>query len=559
MENRKIAGMFETLANALEILGENQFKIRAYRSAARTIYNLDEDVEDYWREGRLQQIPGVGKAIQDKIGEIIETGDLRYLRDLYQRIPEEVVSMLAIPGLGPRTIGIIYQSLGITSIEDLVQAAKERKIRRLPGLGAKTEYNILKGIDLLKAAGESVTLGVVLPLADDFCSYLNEGTGIVQAQLVGSIRRRKPVVNDVDILVAANNQADVEKRVSNYRSLKQVTEIEPDVIRGQMGPGFRFEVITVKPGDFPLAFLLATGSKEHRQVLLELMAESGLTAGESEKDIYNKLGLEWIPPELRENRGEIDMARNNALPHLVDVPDIKGDLHIHTDWSDGAQNLEQMVETARALGYSYIAITEHSKSLAISRGLNEERLKRQTEYIKELNTRMKDFTVLTGIEVDILKDGSLDLPDDILKDLDVVIASIHSHFPLSQEEQTGRIISAIRNPQVDIIGHLTGRLLNRRPGYQVDVDKVLEEAAKNQTALEINAHPDRLDVSEENARKAREQGVKIIINSDAHHAGDMLFMKYGVFNARRGWLEVSDVLNTGTVNSIREYFGNKAR
>jgi DNA polymerase (family 10) len=307
-----------------------------------------------------------------------------------------------------------------------------------------------------------------------------------------------------------------------------------------------------------MALLLATGSKDHRQQLLPLLQEAGVTSGNSEADIYDAIGMQWIPPELRENRGEIEQAAHGQLPVLIKQSQIRGDLHVHTDWSDGAHHLEQMVKQARAMGYSYLAVTDHSQSLKISRGLDEKRLQDQLRMIAQINKDLKDFRVLSGLEVDIMRDGSLDFPDEILKQLDVVVASIHSAFHLSAEEQTHRIISAINNRHVDIIGHLTGRLLNRRSGYQVDVEAVLEAASCKGTALEINAHPDRLDISEEVAKRANEQGVKVAINSDAHQAGDMLLMEYGVFNARRGWLEAEDIINTWPLPELIRYFENKA-
>lgn len=557
-ENREIAAILEEVADILEIMGENPYKIRSYRKAAHSIYQLSEDVEDLWQESRLLEIDGVGKAIQSKVEEIMRTGSLKYHQDLLRQVPRGVIRMLTLPGMGPRTVRTIYEHLGITNLDDLLEAAKARRIRQLPGLGAKTEYNIKKGMEMLQSIGDTVTLGTVFPIAQEFCAFLAAGDGIESAELVGSIRRRKPVVHDIDILVASSDPEIVRDRVARYRRLKLIDETTQEVIKGQIGLGFRFEVIVVPPSDFPMALLLATGSKDHRQQLLPLLQEAGVTSGNSEADIYDAIGMQWIPPELRENRGEIEQAAHGQLPVLIKQSQIRGDLHVHTDWSDGAHHLEQMVKQARAMGYSYLAVTDHSQSLKISRGLDEKRLQDQLRMIAQINKDLKDFRVLSGIEVDIMRDGSLDFPDEILKQLDVVVASIHSAFHLSAEEQTHRIISAINNRHVDIIGHLTGRLLNRRSGYQVDVEAVLEAASCKGTALEINAHPDRLDISEEVAKRANEQGVKVAINSDAHQAGDMLLMEYGVFNARRGWLEAEDIINTWPLPELIRYFENKA-
>lgn len=557
VENREVAAILEEVADILEIMGDNPYKIRAYRKASHSIYQLAEDLEDIRQQGRLLEINGIGKAIQLKVEEILRTGSLAYHQELLRQVPRGVLKMLTLPGMGPRTVRVIHEHLGITNLEDLLEAARARRIRQLPGLGAKTEYNIKKGMELLHSIGETVTLGTVFPLAQDFCAYLAEGEGVELAELVGSIRRRKPVVHDVDILVASSQPEMVQERIARYRRLKSLDEATDEVIRGRIGLGFKFEVIVVSPSDFPIALLLATGSKEHREMLITRLQETGVTSGNSEAEIYQKLGMQWIPPELRENRGEIEQAASQRLPSLISQPELKGDLHIHTDWTDGAHNLEQMVTQAQAMGYSYIAITDHSKSLKISRGLDERRLQVQLRLINQVNKGLKDFRILSGIEVDIMRDGTLDFPDEVLEQLDVVVASIHSSFHLSLEEQTHRIISAINNPHVDIIGHLTGRLLNRRAGYQVDIDRVLEAASRTGTVLEINAHPDRLDISEEVAIRARQEGVKVAINSDAHQAGDMLLMEYGVFNARRSWLEAQDVINTWPLEELLQYFKNK--
>jgi len=557
VDNREVAAILEEVADVLEIIGENPYKIRAYRKASSSICQLSEDLEDIWQQGRLLTIDGIGKAIQSKVEEILRTGQLTYHQDLLRQVPKGVLKMLALPGMGPRTVRIIHEHLGITNLDDLLEAAKARRIRELPGLGAKTEYNIKKGMEMLRSIGETVTLGTVFPLAQDFCAFLASGDGIDSAELVGSIRRRKPVVHDIDILVASTQPEMVQKRISRYRKLKSLDEATDEVIKGQLGLGFRFEVIVVTPADYSMAFLLATGSKEHREALLMRLQEAGVTSGNSEAEIYQTIGMQWIPPELRENRGEIEQAARHRLPSLISQSELKGDLHLHTDWTDGAHNLEQIVKQARTMGYSYIAITDHSQSLKISRGLDEKRLHEQLHMIARMNQELKDFRILSGIEVDIMRDGTLDFPDEILEQLDVVVASIHSSFHLTMEEQTHRILSAINNPNVDIIGHLTGRLLNRRAGYQVDVDEVIKAASRRGTALEINAHPDRLDISEEVAFKAKQEGVKVAINSDAHQVSDMLLMEYGVFNARRGWLEARDVINTWPLEELLRYFKNK--
>ncbi|NLU48858.1 MAG: DNA polymerase/3'-5' exonuclease PolX [Syntrophomonadaceae bacterium] len=557
MDNREIARMLDETADILEILGENPFKVRAYRKAASNINRLETDLREIWAQGRLGELPGVGKAIRAKLEEIMTTGDLRYYRELQKKVPPGVTEMLAIPGLGPKTIGSIYTQTGIDSLEKLYQAARDKKLRELPGIGAKTEYNVKKGIEMLRSLGETVTLGTALPLAEEFKDYLKGYDYVEAVEIVGSIRRGKPLVGDIDLLVASNSENLVREAVKRFRRLREIGKESQGYIAGKLGLGVDFEVIIVSPSDFCLAVMLATGSRGHREKLVQEMEGLDVSGASTEADVYGLLSMQFIPPELREDRDEIEQARQHCLPELVKLGDLRGDLHIHTSWSDGASSLEEMVAAARRLGYSYMAVTEHSRSLSVSRGLDEERLMNQVRAIQEINRSLDDFTVLTGIEVDILKDGRLDLPDEILEQLDVVIASVHSHFRLSRQEQTERIISAIKNEHVDIIGHLTGRLLLRRPGYEVDVEAIIEQARKFRTALEINSHPDRLDISEEVARLARDAGVKVAINSDAHHHADMSLVTYGVLDARRGWLRKEDVINTLETGELLAYLRNK--
>lgn len=557
VDNRQVVAILAEVADILEILGENPYKVMAYRRASYSIKDITESLEALWQEGKLLEIKGVGKAIKSQVEEILKTGQLEYHQELLRQVPRGVLKMLALPGVGPRTVRIIHKNLGITNLDDLLQAVKDHMIRELPGLGAKTEYNIKQGIEMLKSIGDIVTLGNVLPIAQDFCSFLTDAGVVVRAEVVGSIRRRKPVVHDIDILVATAHPEMVKEHIEKYKRLVRIEEVTSEVISGKIGVGYDFEVILVNPSDFPLAFLLATGSKEHRFELLKMLRKAEVTSGTSEEAIYQSLGMQWIPPELRENQGEIELALKHRLPSLISQQDLKGDLHVHTDWSDGVDQLEQMVKQAQLMGYSYLAITEHSKSLKICRGLDEERLQDQLRTIERINKELQNFKVLSGIEVDILRDGSLDFSDEILEQLDVVVASIHSHFHLSKAEQTHRIISAINNCHVDIIGHLTGRLLNRRFGYQVDFNKVLKAAALRGTVLEINAHPDRLDISEEVAFQAKAKGIKMVINSDAHRVSDLPLIGYGIFNARRGWLEAEDVINTWSLGDLLHYLENK--
>ncbi len=550
MTNREVAMVLDNIADILQIKDENPFKIRAYRKAAESIYHLDEDLKDLLEQERLQEIPGVGKAVKDKISELMETGSCRYYEKLLNEVPQGVLDMLAIPGVGHKTVKTVFEQLGIQSPEELLQAARQKKIRNLRGMGGKTEYNIIKGMEILKKRSGKSTLGFALPAAIELAEYLRSSEAALQVSLVGSIRRGSPLIGDIDILVASRDEPAIRRKAKNYRDIKSITADEEGRLSGTLTFNLPFEIIIVDPQDYYTSLFITTGCKAHVSRLLGNSPPGLLIGCRSEAEVYQRMQLPFIAPELRENRGEVEKASLGQLPALIEVGDIKGDLHVHSRWSDGAGQIEEMADAARNLGYSYLAITDHSKSLPVSGGINEDKLRIQGLNIDRLNAGWDDFKVLKGIEVDILKGGELDFASDILKDLDVVIASIHSNFNYDQDKQTERIISAIKNPDVDIIGHLTGRLLNRRPGYEVDLDRVLEEAARNQVILEINSHPDRLDIDEHTARQAKDRGIKIAINSDGHHPHDLNLLQYGVQNARRGWLEKKDVVNSWELDEL---------
>jgi DNA polymerase (family 10) len=557
MTNREIGRTLDRIADLLQIKDENPFKIAAYRKAANSIYHLDEDLHVYYQHDRIGNIPGIGKSVKALIEELIEKGSSEYYQRLVQDIPEGVLDFLRIPGLGHKTARLIYEHLGIDNLDDLLIAARERKIRTIPGLGSKTEYNIKKGMDLLEQSHGKITLGLALPLAQQLRDYLAESPSVEAISLVGSIRRGKPLVSDIDILVATRDVEEIKNLFRNYRELQQVMDEGPDYIAGQLSFGIKVEVIMVEPPHFYGALAWTTGSKEFRDRVWEGIEPDRFANLASEEEVFKVIRLSFIPPEMRENQGEIELAQQGAIPRLVEAADIKGDLHVHSDWSDGGAKIQETVTQARLLGYSYVAITDHSQSLGISGGLNEQRLSQQGKVIDAINQELDDFHVLKGIEVDILKTGRLDFDDEVLEKLDVVVASIHSNFKLDKETQTDRIIQAIKSDQVDIIGHLTGRLLNRRSGYELDIEPVLQAAAQYQVALEINSHPDRLDIDEHISRQAREMGIKIAINSDAHHREDLKLLQYGILTARRGWLQPEDVLNTMDYDSLITYLRNK--
>lgn len=557
MKNHEAACLFEKIADLLQIKDENTFKINAYRNAAVVISHLDEDLQVLYEQKRLDQIPGVGKAIKEKIEEILETGTCQYYERLCREVPPGLLDILAIPGIGHKTVRLINEKLGITTLAELNQAARKQQIRSIPGMGVKTEEKILKGIEFVSGMQERMTLGQVLPVARDLCDFLNAAAFVKQVIPVGSVRRGKSLVGDLDILVASHAEQEVRQWLKAYPRLAFIEQEEEGHIAGRLQMQIPFELIIVPPDEYAEALFWTTGSKEHRQTVLGSQERSALKGVSNEQELYKHFHMDYIAPELRENRGEIEAARRAGLPKLLEMSDIKGDLHVHSNWSDGGSSIADMAAAARKMNYQYLAITDHSQSLAISRGLSPERLLAQAAEIDQLNKKWKDFRILKGIEVDIHKDGSLDLPDEILQQLDIVIASIHSHFQLDKKEQTERMLRAIKNEHVDIIGHLTGRLLNRRPGYELEIDRILEEAACSHTALEINAHPDRLDIDEQIARQASSMGIKIAVNSDAHHESHLGLMSFGVITARRGWLEKKDLLNAMHVNELMSEIKNR--
>ncbi|HZK42689.1 MAG TPA: DNA polymerase/3'-5' exonuclease PolX [Syntrophomonadaceae bacterium] len=553
MTNREVARTLDRIADILLIKDENIFKVRAYRKAAESVYHLDENLIVLYEQNKIGDIPGVGKAVKTHIEEMLEKDSCEYYENLLKEVPFGVLEMLAIPGLGHKTVRVIYEELGIDNVEDLASAVEDKKIRKLPGLGSKSEYNIKKGIEFLHKSYGKANLGVALPIAEDFLRVLQNSKGVQKASIVGSARRGKALVSDIDILVATNDYENVKDTIINYKAVKKIKSVGKDLIGGEFGYNIEFEVILVDLADYIHSLVWTTGSKDFCEELFNGVNRSEYTNIPDEFRFFEKLDLQYIPPELRENRGEIELARTYKLPDLIKEEDLKGDLHIHSDWSDGSNKISEIADACKELGYSYMAITDHSKSLPISGGLNEERLFEEGKVIDTLNQHMEDFTILKGIEVDIMKDGSLDFSDEILEELDIVVASIHSNFKLDKDKQTDRLLNAMKNEHVDIIGHLTGRLLNRRPGYELHLDKILESAAENNIIFEINSHPDRLDIDENMARRASQYGIKIAINSDAHRIEDLKNRRYGVINARRGWLTPADVVNTWDFETLTKY------
>ncbi|HHY29552.1 MAG TPA: DNA polymerase/3'-5' exonuclease PolX [Syntrophaceticus sp.] len=567
MNNWEIAKLFDEIADLLDILGENPYKARAYRRAAHKLGNAYLDVEELADEGRLQEIPGIGSALEKKIEEYAKTGELKYLTQLRKKAPTSLRQLLLIPGIGVKTIQIIYQQLGITNLQDLEAAARKRLLQELPGIGVKTEQAIISGLEAHVLRRRRLLLHHAFAFAGEIESHLKDTLpGLANLQIAGSLRRGKETVGDLDFVAAADNPAPL---VDAFKTAPFVNEV---VAAGEVKAtimtkwGFQADLLVVQPEFFASALQHLTGSKEHNIILRGIAREQGLKISEygihcdgqvaapvTEEELYRRLGMDYIPPELREGRGEIEAAQNGVLPELLNVDHIKGDLHVHSEWSDGINTLEELAQSAQERGYRYLAVTDHSRSLRIARGLTEERVREQQEEIRRLNQGFTDFRLLAGIEVEILPDGSLDFEDELLAEMDIVIASVHSGFKQDRKTITRRVLSALQNEHVDIIGHPTGRLLGRRDPYDIDVDLLLRIAAETGTALEINASPDRLDLHDEYIHQGIEIGVRFAVNTDAHDVYYLDDIQYGVLQARRGWAERSDIINTLPLSELFDW------
>ncbi|RKO67622.1 PHP domain-containing protein [Desulfofundulus salinus] len=590
MQNMEISWAFRELADLLEFEGEDFFKIRAYRRAAKVIAGLEEPVVELYRRGNLARVPGIGKNILAKIGELITTGEMKKLQELRRKWPPGILEVMALPGIGPKRARFLHEQLGITSLAELEEAAREKKVRALKGMGVKTEQEILRSIELVRSRQGRILLPLAREMAGELAAYIYDTPGVYKVGVAGGIRRWQETVDEILLVAAAKDPEPLLNALAAYRRVREVLVREKDRMRVQTWWGVPVELRVVGLPAYGAALLWATGSAEHwRQ--LQALAEKrgyhldmrglvgkdflsgndepaledapapvppvpGVPLPREEEYIYRRLRLWPVPPELREGRGEVELAAGGDPPRLLEVKDVKGDLHVHTDWSDGANSILQMVQRAKEKGYRYVAITDHSRSLTVARGLSLERLQEQHRLIKELNEKEKDFRILTGIEVDILARGGLDFPDEVLAEIDVVVASVHSGFRQDKETLTSRVLQAIENEHVDIIGHPTGRLLGEREAYALDVERVLEAAAKYGKILEINSSPDRLDLNEHHARLARDYGVKLAVNTDAHDLRRLDEMPYGVAVARRAWLGPEDVVNTLDLPDLLKLLGS---
>ncbi len=564
IRNATVAEMFNTMADLLEIKGENPFRVRAYRNAAHTVYSLSSDVSELLENGEdLSRLPGIGKDLASKIEQIVMTGQLEVLEELKNEVPFELISLMRIAGLGGKRIKAINSRLGIQSIEQLEKAALEHKICKLPGFGEKIERSILDGIKQLRETGIRMKLYDAEEIVNRIRKFLEFQKDIDKLIVAGSFRRRRETVRDIDILITTDSPLKV---ISLFL---QFPEIDKIVARGEtrctviLQSGMQVDIRVVSKESYGAALHYFTGSKAHNIGIRKMGVRLGLKineygiwkegsriAGEKEEDVFRVVGLPFIQPEIREGKGELEAAKTGRLPHLVESHQIRGDLHTHTLRTDGHATLEEMVEAARALGYEYIAITDHSHRLAMTHGLNEKDLACQIDIIDKANEKLKGFRILKGIEVDILEDGTLDLADSILQRLDLTVCSVHSKLNLSRKQQTQRILRAMENPYFTILAHPTGRLINRRAPIEIDMEKILIRARELQRVVEINSHPDRLDMNDEHCRMAKELGVKVSINTDAHSISDLNFIHFGVDQARRGWLEPSDVINTRGLSDL---------
>lgn len=562
MENHQIAAVFEEISNLMKIIQDDPkwtFKSAAYDRAKRAIESYAEQMADILKDpGRkLTDVPGVGADLAAKIKELVATGKCQYHQDQLKKIPRGLLQMLELQSVGPQKVRLFYKELGIKSVDELEAAAQAGKLRDLPGMKGRSEENIVKAIEVFRRAAGRFRLDTAYETAQELIAYLTELKAVEQVQPAGSFRRGRETVGDLDLLVTGRDHAGIAEHFVKHPAVEQVLAKGEDKVSVKLKDDLQVDVRLLERKSYGAALQYFTGSKEHNVALRDRakrrgwkLSEYGLYDGDkvlasrTEEEIYEKLGLAWIPPELRENLGEIEAAEKNKLPKLVELADIQGDLQMHTTASDGQTCAEEMAQAAKKRGYKYILITDHSKAVTIANGLNEKRAAENIKRIRAAREKVKDIEIWAGAEVDILGDGKLDYPDSLLKDFDIVLVSVHSRMTQPAEEMTARLLKALENPYVRILGHPTGRQILRRDPFQFDLERVFEAARKKGVILELNGNPERLDLCDRHVKLAREKGMKIIISTDAHHPDHFDFMRYGVMTARRGWMEKKDVLNT---------------
>ncbi|MFH1181453.1 MAG: DNA polymerase/3'-5' exonuclease PolX [Candidatus Woesearchaeota archaeon] len=564
MKNPEVAAVLYDIADILELQGV-EFKPQAYRKAARSIEELSEDIEDLAKKGTLQTIPGVGESIGKKLKELIETGKLSYYERLKKQLPKHIFELMQVPGLGPKKIKFLNEKLGIGSVDELEEAAKKGKIKELAGFGEKSEGEILKGIELLKGAKQRMLLGHALPIAQEIEQRLKNLKEVNEVSLAGSLRRRKETIGDIDILVSSKKPSKVMDFFTTMPDVRQVLAKGPTKSSVIVSNNLQVDLRVIDK-NFGAALVYFTGSKEHNIVMRDIAIRKGLkineygvftrqgsrlVAGKTEEDVYKSIGMKCMPPEIRENSGEIEAAMKNRLPKLVGYDEIRGDLHIHTSHTDGKNTVQEMVMATKKIGYEYVCISDHSKSDRIANGNTEEELLEEIKEVRSAEKKIGGIRVFAGAEVSILGNGELDFSDELLKKLDIVVASVHSGFKSSKEQMTKRIISALENEHVDILGHPTGRLIYKREPYEVDLNRIFKSAAENDVLLEINSQPDRMDLKDVYVRDAKNLGCKFAIDTDAHSINGLNYMQLGIAVARRGWLGKEDVANTMTLKELK--------
>jgi len=565
--NAEIAAIFNRIADLLEIQNENPFRVRAYRNAARTVQGLSRSLAEMVQGGEvLEALPTIGKDLAAKIREIVTTGSLRKLKELEGAVSPGLVELLKVPGLGPKRLRLLHDYLDINSIEELEQAARQGLVRNLPGFGVKTEQNLLRELAELQKRTRRHLWAEVEEVAVQILDYLRDLPGVKTVEMAGSYRRRKETVGDLDVLVIASRGAKVTEAFGRFEAVERVVSQGGTRSTVILRTGLQVDLRVVPQVSFGAAWHYFTGSKAHNIAVRTMGVQRGLKineygvfdragkriAGRTEKEVYAQVGLPWIAPELREQQGELEAVAEGKLPHLVELKDLRGDLHCHTTESDGQEDLEAMARAARDLGHRYLAITEHSHHLRVAHGLSADRLLAHCDAIDALNEKLSGIRLLKGLEVDILEDGSLDMPDAVLARLDLCLGAIHSAFGLSRKKQTERVVRAMDNPHFNILAHPTARLIGQRQACRLDMEQVMDAVLERGCYLELNAQPQRLDLNDVHCRMAKERGLKVVISTDAHSSGQLGYLRYGVGQARRGWLEKGDVLNTLGLTALKK-------
>ena len=566
MSNEKIAQILYEIADLLELKGV-EFKPRAYRRAARSIEELDKDIVELSKDGKLLEIPGVGQAIAKKVVEIVQSGDLNYLKQLREEFPAGLLQIMEVPEIGPKTTMRLYKDLRITSLHELKKAAEEHKVRELEGFGERSEETILKGIRLLEQRSGRMLLGYAYFYAKDIIDYLISTGGYRLISVAGSLRRMRETIGDVDILVGSDEPGKVMDAFTSNPKVSEVLAKGETKSSIRLKDGIQVDIRVVATESYGAALQYFTGSKEHNIALRSYAIDKGLkineygvfkkdtderVASKTEEEVYASLGMETMPPEIRENRGEIKAAIDHKLPSLIELGDIKGDLHVHSTMSDGSATVEEIALEARRMGYEYVGIADHSESLKVARGVSREDLVKNIDAVRKISERIEGIGVLIGAEVEIRGDGSLDYPDNLLSDLDFVVGAVHSGFRMGEKEMTNRIVTAMSNEYLTILAHPTGRVIEQREPFQVDLDTIMDTALENQVFLEVNALPERLDLNDLNCRRAKERGATLCIGTDAHSIPQLSYMIFGVATGRRGWLETNDVVNTLSLKKLED-------